>query len=143
MYATFPSRWFIIGGMPRTSRFCLKKISPRRFCSKTGWRGHHLFDDYFSRLVQKEVENLRCGLTWDEAQQEIRDNAMDEKDAEELLRRIQTALPTAIGATHYKAGQLDQAVVAFRRALKSNRWRIKSCGIQTGTVIRDPAGSLA
>jgi tetratricopeptide (TPR) repeat protein len=97
--------------------------------------GRHLFDDYLSRLVQKEVEDLQCGLSWDEVEKEICDNATDEKDAEELLRRIQTALPTAIatgytraGATHYKAGQLDQAVAAFRRALKSNRWRIKPRG---------------
>jgi tetratricopeptide (TPR) repeat protein len=97
--------------------------------------GRHLFGDYVSRLVQKEVEDLQSGLTWNEAQQEIRDNAADEKDAEELLGRIRAALPAAVtaghthaGATHYKAGQLDQAVAAFRRALKSNRWSIKPRG---------------
>jgi glycosyltransferase involved in cell wall biosynthesis len=107
----------------------------------------HLFNDYLSRLAQKEVEGLQCGLTWDEVEREIRDNAVDEKDAEELLGRIRAALPAAIaadhtraGATHYRAGQLDQAVAAFRRALKSNRWSIKPRGYLVASRLEQLSG---
>ena len=105
----------------------LEKHQPSTFLQQDRLRGHHLLDDYLSRLAQKEVENLPCGLNINEAQQEIRDNGTDEKDAEELLRRIQTALPTAIGATHYKAGQLDQAFKIQSMAYQAQRL---SCGIQ-------------
>jgi tetratricopeptide (TPR) repeat protein len=120
----------------RLARWGIKKATEKAgMIEISSEMGRHLFGDYLSRLVQKEVEDLQCGLTWNEAQQEIRDNAADEKDAEELLGRIRAALPAAVaaghtraGATHYKAGQLDQAVAAFRRALKSNRWSIKPRG---------------
>jgi hypothetical protein len=87
---------------------------------------------YTIRLVDKQVKNWRHGCAWDVAIQEIRDNASNEEDAEEILRLIRANWPRklALGyaraaAGYYNHGQLDQAVITFRAALKSNPWSIK------------------
>src|SRR5262245_8930347 len=91
-----------------------------------------LADMYARRLVDKEVKNWQHGCSWDVATQEIRNNASSEEGAEEILRLIRADWPRklALGyaraaAGYYNLGQLDQAVGAFRDALKSNPWSIK------------------
>src|SRR5262245_1079005 len=90
-----------------------------------------LADMYVSRLVHKEVGNWQLGPTWDDTIQEIRDNASDEKEAEEILWFINRTWPiklsdgyTRVGAVYYKKGQLDKAATAFRSALSVSPWSI-------------------
>jgi glycosyltransferase involved in cell wall biosynthesis len=92
-----------------------------------------LADVYASRLVDNEITNGRQGCSWEFAIQEIRDNTPGEEDAQEILRLIRSgwagklALGQArTGAWHYNEGRLDQAIIVFRSALKSNPWCIKS-----------------
>jgi glycosyltransferase involved in cell wall biosynthesis len=117
----------------RLARWLIKKAVERAgFSDISSEFGRHLFDEYVSRLVQREVESSPNGLTWDDVKQEIQDNAADELEAEELLRLIRIALPTAMaigytraGAGQYKIGQLDCAITAFRFATTKNPWSIK------------------
>jgi len=91
------------------------------------WRG--LADIYVSRLVQKEVGNWQLGPTWDDTIQEIRDNASNDKEAEEILRFIHRTWPikladgyTRVGAVYYRTGQLYKAAMTFRSALSVSPW---------------------
>jgi len=91
-----------------------------------------LADVYTRRLVDKEVKNWRHSCSWDVATQEIRNNTSSEEGAEEILRLIRADWPRklALGyaraaAGFYNLGQLDQAVITFRDAIKSNPWSIK------------------
>ena len=92
-----------------------------------------LADVYAARLVDNEITNGRQGCAWEVAIKEIRDSASSEEDAEEILRLIRSGWSSKLalgqaraGAKHYNEGQLDQAIIVFRSALKSNPWCIKS-----------------
>jgi glycosyltransferase involved in cell wall biosynthesis len=92
---------------------------------------HGLADIYVSRLVHKEVGDWQLGPTWEDTRQEIRDNASNEKEAEEILCFINRTWPvkladgyTRAGAGYYKMGQLDKAAAAFRSALSVSTWSI-------------------
>ncbi len=87
---------------------------------------------YTWRLVDREVKNAPYGRAWNDAIKEIHDNASDEKEAEEILRLIRAAWPSALatgyawhGAWHYQRGRFDEAVAAFRSSLSLNPWGIK------------------
>ncbi len=87
---------------------------------------------YTWRLVDMEVKNAPYGRTWDAAEKEIRDNASDEKEAEEILQLIRAAWPSALatghawsGAEYYQRGQFDRAIASFRSSLLLNPWGIK------------------
>lgn len=93
---------------------------------------HGVAEAYTLRLVATEVKNSQYGLTWDAATQEIRDNASNEKEAEEILRIIRNGWQSALatghtwhGAEYYQMGQFDRAITAFRSSLALNQWAIK------------------
>jgi Glycosyl transferase family 2 len=90
-----------------------------------------LADMYVSRQVHKDVGNWQLGPTWDETLQEIRDNASNENEVEEILRFIRRTWPikladgyTRAGAGYFKIGQLDQAATSFRYALSVSPWSV-------------------
>jgi glycosyltransferase involved in cell wall biosynthesis len=83
-----------------------------------------LADAYTTRLVRKVTEDWPQGYTWDAAEQEIRANASDDNEAEEILLLMRTGWLSALasghsfaGTVHYQTGQIDKAVAAFRYAL--------------------------
>jgi len=87
---------------------------------------------YTLRLAKKAAEDWQYGYTWDAAIQEIRANASDEVEAEEIMRLIRAGWSAAlasrhsfVGATYYQMGRLDKAVIAFRSALTLNPWSIR------------------
>jgi hypothetical protein len=91
-----------------------------------------LADAYTTKLVKKEAEGWRYGCTWDEAKDEIRANASNEEEAEEILQLIRNGWSNALanahsfaGALYYQMGHLDKAVAAFRSALKLNPWGMR------------------
>jgi glycosyltransferase involved in cell wall biosynthesis len=91
-----------------------------------------LTSEYTWRLVDMEIENAPYGRTWDAAIKEIRDNASDEKEAEEILQLIRAGWTSALatgyawkGAGYYQRGQFDKAITAFRSSLSLNPRGIK------------------
>jgi glycosyltransferase involved in cell wall biosynthesis len=90
-----------------------------------------LAEIYVARLVYKEVGDWQRGPTWDDTIKEIRDNASNEREAEEILRVVYRTWPvklaegyTRVGAGYYKMEQLDKAATAFRSALSANPWSV-------------------
>lgn len=91
-----------------------------------------LADAYTRRLVAREVKNWQYVPTWDAVSKEVRDNASNEEEAEEILRLIRIGWPSALatghawhGADYYQAGEYDRAIAEFRASLELNPWAIK------------------
>jgi tetratricopeptide (TPR) repeat protein len=92
----------------------------------------HLADLYARMVVHKEAMNLEHGYSRADAKQEIAGNSSTGKEAAEIYDMMLAALPehlavghTQAGISHYKLGDLNQAIRSFRSALEIKPWSVK------------------
>jgi len=82
-------------------------------------------DAYTKKLIRTEVDGWQYGRTWDAAIQEIKENAINSEEAEEILRLIHIGWPGKLAIGYYKSGQITKATENFRLALALNPLAIK------------------